>query len=74
MVPLGRSRQAYILVVSPECIEVMLCSADRQECYQYGFASWLQPVHASLAYAIAIVLLNVAIVELLYRRRIFLRV
>jgi predicted acyltransferase len=42
--------------------------------YQYGFASWLQPVHASLAYAIAIVLLNMAIVGLLYRRRIFLRV
>lgn len=42
--------------------------------YQYGFASWLQPVHASLAYAIAIVLLNMAIVGLLYRQRIFLRV
>jgi predicted acyltransferase len=42
--------------------------------YQYGFASWLQPVHASLAYAIAIVLLNMAIVGLLYRRRVFLRV
>jgi predicted acyltransferase len=42
--------------------------------YQYGFASWLQPVHASLAYAIAIVLLNMAVVGLLYRRRIFLRV
>jgi predicted acyltransferase len=42
--------------------------------YQYGFASWLQPVHASLAYAMAIVLLNMAIVGLLYRRRIFLRV
>lgn len=42
--------------------------------YQYGFASWLQPVHASLAYAIAIVLLDMAIVGLLYRRRIFLRV
>jgi predicted acyltransferase len=42
--------------------------------YQYGFASWLQPVHASLAYAIAIVLLNMAIVGVLYWRRIFLRV
>ena len=42
--------------------------------YQYGFASWLQPVHASLAYAILIVLLNMAVVNLLYRRRIFLRV
>jgi predicted acyltransferase len=42
--------------------------------YQYGFASWLEPVHASLAYAIAIVLLNMVIMGLLYRRRIFLRV
>jgi predicted acyltransferase len=42
--------------------------------YQYGFASWLEPVHASLAYAIAIVLFNMVIVGLLYRRRIFLRV
>jgi predicted acyltransferase len=42
--------------------------------YQYGFASWLEPVHASLAYAVAIVLLNMAIVGLLYRRQIFLRV
>jgi predicted acyltransferase len=42
--------------------------------YQYGFATWLQPVHASLAYAIGIVILNVAIVYPLYRKRIFLRV
>jgi predicted acyltransferase len=38
------------------------------------FASWLAPIHASLAYAIFIVLLNVAIVVPLYRRRIFLRI
>ncbi len=42
--------------------------------YRYGFATWLQPVHASLAYAIVIVLLNIGIVYPLYRRRIFLRV
>jgi predicted acyltransferase len=42
--------------------------------YQYGFASWLRPIDASLAYAVAIVLFNMAIVGLLYRRRIFLRV
>jgi predicted acyltransferase len=42
--------------------------------YQYGFASWMQPVHASLGYAIAIVCLNMAIVSVLYRKRIFLRV
>jgi predicted acyltransferase len=42
--------------------------------YHYGFATWLQPVHASLAYAIGIVILNVWIVYPLYRKRIFLRV
>jgi predicted acyltransferase len=40
--------------------------------YQHGFASWMQPIHASLAYAIAIVCLNMVIVGLLYRKRIFL--
>jgi predicted acyltransferase len=42
--------------------------------YQHGFASWMQPIHASLAYAITIVCLNLAIVGLLYRKRIFLRI
>ena len=42
--------------------------------YGHCFATWLQPVHASLAYAIAIVLLNMALVYPLYRQRIFLRV
>jgi predicted acyltransferase len=42
--------------------------------YRHLFATWLQPVHASLAYAIAIALLNLALVYPLYRRRIFLRV
>ena len=42
--------------------------------YQHLFASWLAPVHASLAYAIAIVVLNVLILVPLYRKRIFLRV
>jgi predicted acyltransferase len=42
--------------------------------YQSVFASWLRPVDASLAYAIAIVLLNLAILLPLYRKRIFLRV
>ena len=42
--------------------------------YQHWFASWMVPLHASLAYAIMIVLLNIAIVWPLYRRRIFLRV
>jgi predicted acyltransferase len=42
--------------------------------YRYGFATWLSPIHASLAYAITIVLLNLAILYPLYRKRIFLRV
>lgn len=42
--------------------------------YHCCFATWLPPVYASLAYAIAIVFLNIALVYPLYRRRIFLRV
>lgn len=38
------------------------------------FSTWLAPIHASLAYAIFIVLLNVAIVVPLYRRRMFIRI
>jgi predicted acyltransferase len=38
------------------------------------FAGFLQPVHASLAYAVTIVLLNLALLYPLYRKRIFLRV
>jgi len=38
------------------------------------FAGILQPVHASLAYAVTIVLLNLALLYPLYRKRIFLRV
>jgi predicted acyltransferase len=46
----------------------------RQWAYQEAFATWLKPVHASLAYAIAIVILNIVIVYPLYSKRIFLRV
>ena len=42
--------------------------------YQHWFASWMLPVHASLGYAMMIVLLNGAILWPLYHRRIFLRV
>ncbi|HEY1802344.1 MAG TPA: heparan-alpha-glucosaminide N-acetyltransferase domain-containing protein [Terriglobales bacterium] len=42
--------------------------------YSYIFATWLAPIHASLAYAICIVLLNMAMVAPLYRKRIFLRI
>ena len=41
--------------------------------YEHAFAGWLQPYHASLAYAIAFVLVIAAMVYPLYRRRIYLR-
>ncbi len=42
--------------------------------YRYLFAPWLAPRNASLAYALIIVLLNMAMIYPLYRKRIFLRV
>lgn len=42
--------------------------------YSHLFLSWLSPINASLAYALVIVGLNLAIVSILYRGRIFLRV
>ena len=42
--------------------------------YQYLFATWLPPRIGSLAYAFAIVALNVVLLYPLYRKRIFLRI
>jgi predicted acyltransferase len=42
--------------------------------YQCFLAIKLSPVHASLAYAVAIVMINLAVLLPLYRKRIFLRV
>ena len=42
--------------------------------HQTFFASWLSPMNASLAFAIAFVLLWLGILTLLYRRGIFLKV
>jgi len=42
--------------------------------YEVGFASWLEPKNASLAFALAVVLLWYGIVHLLYRKNIFLKV
>jgi predicted acyltransferase len=42
--------------------------------YRTLFTTWLPPVDASLAWALTIVLLNLAVLYPLYRRRIFLRV
>jgi predicted acyltransferase len=38
------------------------------------FLPWLSPIHASLAYALVIVGLNLTIVSILYQRRIFVRI
>ncbi len=42
--------------------------------YQHLFASWLSPVNASLAYAVAITVLNTVLILPLYRRRLFLKI
>jgi predicted acyltransferase len=42
--------------------------------HQYLFASWLPPRIGSLAYALAIVALNAALLYPLYRKRVFLRI
>ncbi|HET9424816.1 MAG TPA: hypothetical protein VFO55_05545 [Gemmatimonadaceae bacterium] len=42
--------------------------------YQSAFASWLEPKNASLAFALSYVLLWYAIVYVLYRKKIFLKV
>jgi predicted acyltransferase len=45
-----------------------------QHGYAAGFATWLPPIHASLAYAIAVVALNGLLLYPLYRKKLFLRV
>jgi predicted acyltransferase len=45
----------------------------RNSVYRHCFASWLAPVHASLAYAIAVVVLDMLLIYPLYRKRIFLK-
>jgi predicted acyltransferase len=42
--------------------------------YQVVFASWLEPVNASLAFAITFVLLWFAVLTVLYKKRIFFKV
>lgn len=41
--------------------------------YNHAFAPWLQPFHASLGYALAVVALNRLLVSPFYRKRVFLR-
>jgi predicted acyltransferase len=67
-----------LITTSTDRIHINLRDGSSATLHQWGyqvcFATWLQPVHASLAYAIAIVLLNLALLYPLYRRRIFLRI
>jgi predicted acyltransferase len=42
--------------------------------YETFFASWLAPANASLAYAVAYVVLWLGLLSFLYRRRIFIRI
>lgn len=42
--------------------------------FDHGFASWLAPVNASLAFALCFVLFWIGVMEVLYRRRIFIKV
>jgi predicted acyltransferase len=42
--------------------------------YDGAFASWLTPVNASLAFAIAFVLLWWGIMEVFYRHKVFVKV
>jgi predicted acyltransferase len=42
--------------------------------YQSAFASWLSPINASLAFAVTFVLFWFAVLALLYRRNIVLKV
>jgi len=42
--------------------------------YDHGFASWLAPINASLAYAIAFILLWLFLMWLLYRKRIIIKI
>jgi predicted acyltransferase len=42
--------------------------------YRAAFASWLEPHDASLAFAVTVVLLWYGVVEVLYRKRVFVKV
>jgi predicted acyltransferase len=42
--------------------------------YEAGYASWLEPKNASLAFALTVVLFWYGIVYLMYRKNIFLKV
>jgi predicted acyltransferase len=61
----------WITVPGPSATEAVVVKTFL---YEHLFASWLAPIDASLAYAIAYVLLWLGLLTLLYRRRIFIRI
>jgi predicted acyltransferase len=61
----------WIMVPGPSATEAVVV---KTLLYERLFASWLAPIDASLAYAIAYVLLWLGLLSLLYRRRIFIRI
>lgn len=58
-----------IRVAGPEGKEITL----QQWIYQNVFLSWLEPINASLAYAVVFILFWLFLMWLLYRRRIFIK-
>ena len=42
--------------------------------FQNAYASWLSPLHASLAFAVSFVLLWMAVMWVFYRKRVFVKV
>ena len=58
--------------------DLIRVGSDRLTLHAWGDShlsfSWLSPIHASLAYALVIVGLNLTIVSILYQRRIFVRI
>jgi predicted acyltransferase len=66
-----------VITASLDAIHLHICGVAlslHQAGYQYLFAPWLPSRTGSLAYALAIVALNAAVLYPLYRKRIFLRI
>lgn len=61
----------WIVITSPEDGESLVLQTY---IYETCFARWLSPEIASLAYAISFVLFWLALLSVLYRRRIFIRI
>jgi predicted acyltransferase len=65
-----------VLTTLSDRIHITANDGSRYTLHQWGylrvFATWLSPVHASLAYAIFVVAVNLVLIYPLYRRRVFL--